>query len=286
MNIGNYKINGISFEEANGGVICTINQCGISAAYKLERGTFKPEAEYVLMDLDGTTVKSEEFWIYLIEKVVKKLLGKPDFSFETEDIPYVSGFSTVEHLSYCIKKYRINATPIEANGVYHRMAHYELDEIREGRGNGQAFRPREGLKAFLTEIKKQGKRVGLVTSGPDYKAVPEIVSVFRLLRMGDPLDYFDAVITGGKRKNKGEYGTIGEIAAKPHPWVYAEIALGLEIEDKTKAIVIEDSSSGLISARLAGFDVIGFKDGNLIQSGLSEQCYAMADTFEEILKII
>ena len=92
-----------------------------------------------------------------------------------------------------------------------------------------------------------------------------------------------AIITGGRRKGEGEYGTIGELAAKPHPWLYSEIISGLGV-DKKNAVIIEDSSAGLLSGRLAGMNVIGFNDGNLIKSGLNEQCILMVDTFDEIKK--
>ena len=115
--------------------------------------------------------------------------------------------------------------------------------------------------------------------------IPEIVSAFRVLDMGEPIAFYDAIITGGRRKGEGEYGTIGEMAVKPHPWIYSELVGGLNV-DKKHAIVIEDSSAGLLSGRLAGMNVIGFNDGNLIQSGLHEECIAMVDTFEDVIKFL
>ena len=170
--------------------------------------------------------------------------------------------------------------------MYHQLAEYELNEIMKGRGNVEAFKPRKGLKEFLLLLKSKGIKIGLVTSGLDYKAIPEIQSTFRNLNMGDPLKFYDAIITGGRRKDGNDYGTIGEIAAKPHPYVYSEIALGLGITNKEEAIVLEDSSSGLISARLAGFNVIGLSDGNLIKSGLDKECLFMANNFEEAKNIL
>ena len=286
MGFQDYKVKGIDFLEQDGELFCTIDQCGVKATYPFKKAGYKGNAKYVLMDLDGTTVKSEEFWIWLIEKVVKKLLRNPEFTFAKEDIPYVSGFTTIEHLDYCIKKYNIQADVLSANRLYHEIAEYELGEILAGRGNTAAFHPREGLKEFLLELKSRGVKVGLATSGLDYKAIPEILSVFRNVEMGDPLAYYDAIITGGKRKLKGSYGTVGEMAAKPHPWVYAELAMGLGVLDKSEVIILEDSSSGLISGRLAGFDVIGFNDGNIPVSGMAEQTYAMVDTFEQVLKLL
>ena len=56
--------------------------------------------KYVLTDLDGATVKSEEFWIYLNELTIRKISGNDDFRIKDEDIPFVSGFTTIEHLEY------------------------------------------------------------------------------------------------------------------------------------------------------------------------------------------
>lgn len=275
----------VYFQKIGDRLDCCINQAGVKATYELTPCCFTPRAKTVLMDLDGTSVMSEEFWIYLMELTVKTLTGNQRFSFTEEDIPFVSGFSTFEHLQYCIDKYNIPKSANEANRVYHGIAEYELKEILEGRGNVSAFKPRENLKEFLLELKASGVKIGLVTSGLDYKAIPEIVSAFRQLGLGDPIEFYDAIITGGKRKLPGQYGTLGEMAAKPHPWVYAEIGASL-CEEKNRVIALEDSAAGLIASRLAGYSVLGFKDGNIIKSGLDSFCYDTVSDFEQVLKII
>ena len=45
------------------------------------------------MDLDGTSVRSEEFWIWIIEKTTASLLDNPKFQLEDADIPFISGHS-------------------------------------------------------------------------------------------------------------------------------------------------------------------------------------------------
>ncbi len=282
--MGKYKVNGVEFFDWNGVAHCTIDQCGVRATYPFEKPKTNFPIQAVLMDLDGTTVISEEFWIYLIEKTIQNITT-PSFKLSNEDIPFVSGFSTAEHLEYCLKKYKIDKTVFEALNAYHTSAEFELGEIMQGRGNQEAFKPRKGLKEFLYALKSKGIKIGLATSGLDYKAIPEIVSCFNVLGMGDPLKFYDAIITGGRRKGRGEYGTIGELAVKPHPWIYSELAKGLGV-DVDKCIVIEDSSAGLLSGRLAGINVIGFKDGNLIQSGLHEECVFLADDFDQILNFL
>ena len=280
------KLNNITFREGINGVECTIDQTGVCATYPLKPASFTPTAKALLMDLDGTTVQSEEFWIYLIEKTVKTLLKNEKFAFTEEDIPYVSGFSTIEHLTYALNKYHVPADVSTANATYHAIAEKELKEILEGRGNVSAFKPRENLKEFLQSVKGAGIKIGLVTSGLDYKAIPEILSTFRVLDMGDPLEFYDAIITGGKRKIAGQYGSLGELSVKPHPWVYAEIGMSLAGENKENVVTLEDSSSGVLSSRLAGYGVIGLSDGNIGKSGMESFCLTMTDSLEDVWKFI
>ena len=69
--------------------------------------------------------------------------------------------------------------------------------ILEGRGRADAFVPAPGLREFLLALKGRGIRIGLVTSGLYEKAYPEIVAAFRALGMGNPRDFYDAIITAG-----------------------------------------------------------------------------------------
>lgn len=285
MKVGTYNISGVTFTTRGEHRYVTINQCGVEATYPFDRPNTVFPVKAVMMDLDGTTVKSEAFWVYLIQKTIRELTADPGFALTEEDLPFVSGFSTAEHLQYCLTKYRLPYSLAQADDLYHRIAAFELEEIMQGRGNVEAFRPREGLKEFLLTLKEKGIKIGLATSGLDYKAIPEIVSVFRVLGMGDPTAFYDAVITGGKRKKPGDYGTLGELAAKPHPWIYRELALGLGVSPE-EAVVVEDSSAGLLAGRTAGCNVVGFADGNLIQSGLSEECYAVIRHWKELLPLL
>lgn len=81
------------------------SSAGHPAIYELKRPDFVAPAKAVLMDLDGTSVRSESFWIWIIELVTAHMLGDKSFRFEEADLPHVSGYSVTEHISYCIKKY-------------------------------------------------------------------------------------------------------------------------------------------------------------------------------------
>ncbi len=164
-----------------------------------------------------------------------------------------------------------------------------MNEIMQGRGKTDAFTPVTGLKDFLYELKAMKVKIGLVTSGLYEKAWPEILSAFKTLGMGDPKDFYDAIITAGFPLRKGSAGTLGELSAKPHPWLYGEVArvgLGFAENEAGQVVGIEDSGAGVCSVRLAGFPVIGIKDGNIKESGTLGLCDHFCNNFDEILKLI
>jgi beta-phosphoglucomutase-like phosphatase (HAD superfamily) len=284
---GDKKVEFVAFDEHS--IAHVKSSMGYPAYYPVHPVQMKKPIKAVLMDLDGTSVRSEEFWVWIIEKTTASLLNDPSFRLQKSDQPFVSGHSVSEHLQYCIKKYCPAKTVEEARTFYFQHTHHEMNEILEGRGKEGAFTPSPGIKEFLFALKKMGVKIGLVTSGLYEKAWPEILSAFKTLDMGDPKDFYDASITAGFPMRKGCIGTLGELAPKPHPWLYAEVArvgLGIPFEDRDHVVGIEDSGAGVCSIRLAGFTTIGISGGNIIESGTRGLCNHYCDTFEEILKII
>ncbi len=262
---------------------------GYPAYYPVEAVRMEKPIKAMLMDLDGTSVRSESFWIWIIQLSIASLLGNPKFELEEADLPYVSGHSVSEHLKYCVQKYCPDKTVEEARKYYFQNTSHQMREIMEGRGKANAFTPSPGLKDFLHELKAMGIKIGLVTSGLYEKAWPEIVSAFRTLNMGDPKDFYDAIISAGFPLRKGEVGTLGELSPKPHPWLYSEICrvgLGIPKEQSSHVVGIEDSGAGVCAIRLAGFSVIGFAGGNIIESGTRGLCEHYCKTFEEVLKVL
>ena len=260
------------------------------AYYPVQPVDIRGPVEAVLMDLDGTSVHSEHFWIWMIQLTTASLLGDAVFELEEADLPHVSGHSVSEHLQHCIAKYCPDKDIGEARRIYFEHVHREMREIMEGRGRTDAFTPAPGLKEFLLELKARRVRIGLVTSGLYEKAMPEIVSAFRQLDMGDPLEFYDAIITAGFPMRKGsETGTLGELSPKPHPWLYAEtcrVGLGIPFERRHHVIGIEDSGAGVCSVRLAGFATIGLSGGNIIQSGTQGLCHGWCERLAEVLEFV
>ena len=284
---GDNKVEFICFE--NSTLCYVLSAIGYPAYYPLKKNVLQKPVKAVLMDLDGTSVKSEEFWIWIIQKTISSLTDNPDFKFEEADLAHDSGHSVSEHLQYCINKYCPDKKLEDAREWYFKHTHYEMNEIMEGRGKEGAFTPSAGLKEFLLKLKAHGIKIGLVTSGLYEKAWPEILSAFQTLNMGDPKEFYDASISAGFPLRKGCVGTLGELSPKPHPWLYAETcAVGLNIPESESCHVvgIEDSGAGVCSIKLAGYPTIGFAGGNIESSGTKALCDFYADTFEQIWEYI
>jgi beta-phosphoglucomutase len=284
---GDGKVEFIAYEDHT--IAFVKSSMGFPAWYPVHPVMVERPIRAVLMDLDGTSVRSEEFWIWIIQLSTASLLGNDKFELEEADLPFVSGHSVSEHLQYCIKKYCPEKSIEDARAFYYQHTNREMHAIMDGGGRPGAFTPTPGLKDFLHALKSRNIKIGLVTSGLYEKAWPEILSAFRDLDMGDPKEFYDAIITAGFPLRKGEPGTLGELSPKPHPWLYAETArvgLGIDVKDRHSVIGVEDSGAGVCSIRLAGFSTIGLADGNIIQSGTRELCDAYFDTLAEILEFI
>ncbi|MBQ7595843.1 MAG: HAD family phosphatase [Clostridia bacterium] len=287
VSTGDEKVEFVSFGDKT--LACVKSAIAYPVYYPVQPVKLEMPVKYVLMDLDGTTVRSEEFWIWIIQMSVASLLGNPKFELEEADMPYVSGHSVSEHLQYCIDKYCPGASLDKARDFYFEHTHREMEEIMAGRGKEGAFTPTVGVKDFLLELKSMGVKIGLVTSGLYEKAWPEILSAFKTLGMGDPKDFYDAIISAGFPLRKGSVGTLGELSPKPHPWLYSEtsiVGLGSAFADRNHTIGIEDSGAGVCSVRLAGYTTIGIAGGNIEESGTKAVCTYYEQNFEDIMKII
>lgn len=239
----------------------------------------------VLMDLDGTTVHSETFWIWMIQLTLASLMDRLDFEVEDVDIPFISGHSVSEHLHYGLQKYCPDRSLEEAREYYFGHTQREMNKILQGSGRTGAFAPAPGIREFLLEMKGAGLRIGLVTSGLYEKAWPEIVAAFREMNLGNPLEFYDAIMTAGFIPGRGAAGTLGELCPKPHPWLYSEAArvgLGIPFEGRGSVIGIEDSAAGVYSLRLAGIQPFGIAGGNIIEGGGENLCTEYCCSFSDI----
>ena len=146
-----------------------------------------------------------------------------------------------------------------------------MQAILEGRGPADAFVPAPGLKEFLLGAEGRGDQdragdIGAVREGVSRRSSPRSARS----GMGDPEEFYDAIITAGFPLRRGEVGTLGELSPKPHPWLYAEAArvgLGIPFEERESVVGIEDCGAGVCAIRLAGFATVGLAGGNIRESG-------------------
>lgn len=259
-----------------------------SSYYELLPSRIQKKVKAVLMDLDGTTVLSEKFWIEMIRLTVSAVLKTPSFQFEKQDLPFISGNSVLEHLEYCKEKYQCKPELENMISLYYSITRQKLhNNLNELVNN--FFEPQIGLKKFLVLLKKKNIKVGLVTSGVNEKAIPEIESVFQKIGLGKPEQFYDCIITAGVSLKGNGYGTMGELAAKPHPWLYREAAfsgLGISYQEREQVICIEDSAAGVFSTRLAGFPTIGISGGNIVRSGCQHLCQYYVDSLKDIADML
>jgi len=284
---GDGKVEFVGFESHT--LALVTSSLGYPAYYPVPSLGEPAPVKAVLMDLDGTTVHREEFWIWIIEQTTASLLGDAKFELEDADVAHVSGHSVSEHLQYCIGKYCPDKGLEEARRFYFEHTDREMMAILDGRGRPGAFKPAPGIKEFLMELKEMNVKLGLVTSGLYEKAYPEILDVFKTLGMGDPEKFYDSIITAGTAVGRGKSGTMGELPPKPHPWLYAEtlrIGLGMDFEQRNATIGIEDSGAGICSIRLAGIRSFGLKEGNIDKSGTGGLCQFRIESFDVIMSEI
>ena len=119
---------------------------GYPAYYPVHPVALEQPVRAVLMDLDGTSVRSERFWIWIIEQTTASLLGDPHFALEENDLPYVSGHSVSEHLEYCIRKYCPGRTVEEARTPTSSIPGAKCGRSSKARGLAEPTRscPRRG----------------------------------------------------------------------------------------------------------------------------------------------
>ena len=205
--------------------------------------------EAVMMDMDGSSTDTEKLVLEAMRQMMAEALSTPSFHFAEEDYPHIIGDSTTNHMRYLVRAYGLDSTALQQyTEAYYRHYHAALEGIRDGTIREALIEPMHGLHEFLTTLKERGVKVGLVTSS--LKKEVDIVMPVVFYRMGLPSDYealYDGVITADD---------VGEAFLKPHPNLYWRMAEEkLQLRDWRSAFVVEDSTAGILAARIAGFAV-------------------------------
>lgn len=257
---------------------------GGTTTYAVPAPRRAPKATAILMDLDGTTIRSEPYWIELLERTMRSLLDDPGFRFDQGERSSVSGRTVAEHLAYATAQYSPAISLDQALRRYVELMRSSLEA-----GEHLNAKPVPGLVSLLTSAKERGVKIALVSSGWEEKVSAQLEALFERIGLGDPRRFYDAIITGGSPAMTGAYGTVGELTSKPHPWLYSEaarIGLGIPEERRGEVIGLEDSAAGVCALTIAGYRPIGVAGGNLVEAGAEELCERCVSDLSEILPLL
>lgn len=176
----------------------------------------------VLLDLDGTLVDTEPYWV----ESQRLLVEQSSVDWTPDDEQALIGHS----MSYAADKLISSGVNLTRDEVIEfRLAHV-ISRL------GQHIPWMPGARKFLQELRESGVPCALVTMSPQAMASSVISAL--------PPTQFDATVTGSDC-----------VHGKPHPEPYLR-ALSLLGTSPERAIAVEDSNPGVQSAENAGLNVL------------------------------
>ncbi|PCJ65302.1 MAG: HAD family hydrolase [Bacteroidetes bacterium] len=181
----------------------------------------------VIFDMDGVIVNSEDLW----QRAEKEVFSSLGVKMDEESCNLTMRMTTTEVTEFWFSKHPWQGKTFED---VEQMVISRVIELIENEQCGIV-----GIKEFIEELKSSGLKVGLATNSP-YKIIPRVLSRLGIMSM------FDAIASSEFEK-KG----------KPEPDVYLTVSRKLD-ENVTECIAIEDSNSGILSAKKAGMTVFAF----------------------------
>ena len=177
----------------------------------------------VLWDMDGTLVDTEPYWIAAEHELVEAHGG----TWSHEQSMAMVGNPLTE-----------SAKVLQAAGVdrpVEEIVDHLLARVQEQVAQEVPWQP--GARELLTELRERGVRCALVTMS--YRSLAE-----QVVRMA-PTGVFETLVCGDEVTH-----------GKPHPEPYLVAAERLGV-DVTRCVAVEDSPTGIASARAAGAATIG-----------------------------
>lgn len=198
----------------------------------------KEKVKAVIFDMDGVIIDSALLW-KRAEKEVFTAIGvrvTDELSSITENM------TTVEVTKFWFNKHPwvIKSLNEVENEVIKRVT--DLIE-KEGRAV-------HGVEDVIRSLKMKGYKIGLATNSPA-SIIPVVLKKLQIER------YFDAV-SSAEHEEEG----------KPDPSVYLTVAGKMNVNPE-HCVAIEDSVSGIMSAKRAGMNTILMTDENVdVEDGL------------------
>lgn len=203
----------------------------------------------VIFDLNGTILEDEDEYGRAYNKVLKSL------GIETKDEPpQVRGIGVKENWPILIKRFNIK-TNKSVEILAHETQEAYLSEIN-------SVTVRDEFDEFIENLKDGGIQVALATSNT-WEVVEKILNKVGLQGIFDAITTIDEVVFG-----------------KPDPGLFTITADKLGVE-REECLVIEDASSGITAAKLAGMKVVAITDKDE-DTEILENADFIVDGFAEI----
>lgn len=193
----------------------------------------------VIFDMDGVIIDSQSIHFEVDMQTLKEL----GCSISVEELEKYAG-ATNEYVFTDIKKnYNIDKSVEE-------IIKYKVEMVKK-RIIQSDLEPMEGIKEILIELKNKNIPAAIASSSPK-DLISVVISKFKLE------NYFKYIVSGEDVKN-----------GKPSPEIYIKTAKKLEISPEY-CTVIEDSRNGVLAAKAAGMNCIGFRNINSGNQDLSK----------------
>ncbi|UCH61659.1 MAG: HAD family phosphatase [Fidelibacterota bacterium] len=193
--------------------------------------------EALVFDMDGVFVDSEPIFF----EAFNIILAPYGVGISDDYFCQMVGYSSEKNLADIARDWDIDL-PVESSLR-------KLDEAYMNLVKARAISARSGVWPLISRAKAAGLRLGLCTSSPDHLARLVVGKILDHDQPGMAFEeLFDAVITGDRVDHK-----------KPHPEPYEKLASLLDISP-AYCLVIEDSNSGVASAKAAGSTCVALRD--------------------------
>ncbi|GIG69203.1 HAD family hydrolase [Phytomonospora endophytica] len=259
---------------------------GVSASYAMPHWSGPPgPPTAIFMDLDGTTLRSEQFWIDILEATARAAGGN-DIRLRAEDRILLQGAPTRTHLAHIMRRYALDASLTELAATYEQVceALYFTRSI-------PALAAEISLEPGFGEVRDWARRhdvpLILVTNGNERKAGVGLEVIAHHLACASGSEVCDGVWCAPMRSSW--LRPFGANAGKPHPWPYLEAATrGAQLDPTAlrHAVAVDDSAAGVCSIRLAGIRSVGFASGNIRGTGAHVFCDHIVDSLFGLLTLL
>ena len=193
----------------------------------------------VIFDMDGVLIDSEPAYL----EMNKRLFSDFGIKMDEEDYKALVGLPSIPMWTMLKKKYDLKNEVNDFLMIEKKRMHEILD-------SDIISKPVEGVTELLGTLREKNFKLSIASSSAK-ENVNFIISKLNLT------GFFDFVISGEEVKN-----------GKPSPDIFLAVSGKFRISPE-KCYVIEDSTNGIMAARTAGMNCIGFTNNNSNSQDLS-----------------